>query len=350
MAKRITLSVDAMGGDDAPDMVIEGVHLSCVRHPDVHFLLFGDQARLEPILAKYPRLADCSEIIHTTDVVTGDDKPSQALRQRKDSSMFRAVGAVKDGQADGVVSAGNTGALMAMALLALRALPGISRPAIVTTLPNTVGETVMLDLGANAECSARHLVEFAVMGEVYARTLHGIQRPTVGLLNIGTEELKGTGTLRDAAAILREAKLEMDFHGFVEGDDIAKGTVDVVVTDGFTGNVALKAIEGTAKLVYSFISNGFRASLLAKLGYLIARGSIKRVVMRTDPRRYNGALFVGLNGIAVKSHGGTDALGFANAIGVAVDMVDRRLNEQIGAELANVDLSSLRSSEAESGA
>jgi glycerol-3-phosphate acyltransferase PlsX len=327
----LVLALDAMGGDAAPKMVLKGVKIARKRFPNVHFLLFGDEARLEPLMKK--KLRKVCTIRHAPDVVTGDAKPSQAVRQGRHSSMWLAIKAVKDGEAAGVVSAGNTGALMAMAKLSLRTLPGIDRPAIATLLPTIAGESVMLDLGANSECAANNLVEFAVMGEVFARSLLGLERPSVGLLNIGSEDLKGTDSLREAATILREQSLgTMDYKGFVEGDDIGKGTVDVVVTDGFTGNVALKTAEGTAKLYSQFLRDSFSSSLVAKIGYLLAKRALDRVRKRTDPRRYNGAMFLGLNGVCVKSHGGTDATGFANAIGVAVNLIANDLNSKIKEE------------------
>jgi glycerol-3-phosphate acyltransferase PlsX len=323
-----------MGGDNAPEIVVRGMEQARIRYPKVRFLLFGDEKKIAPLLAV--NAAAYCEIRHTSEVVTSDAKPSQALRSGKQTSMWKAIEAVKNGEAAGVVSAGNTGALMAMAYLIMRPLQGIARPAITTMVPTRVGETVMLDLGANTECDARNLVEFAIMGECFARAMLGIERPKVGLLNIGSEDLKGTDVLRDAATQLRSAALDMEFHGFVEGDDITKGTVDVVVTDGFTGNVALKTAEGTAKLYTEFLRSAIKSSWLAKFGMLFAMPVIKQVMARTDPRRYNGALFVGLNGVVVKSHGGTDMIGFANAIGVAVDMVARDLNRRIGDELAHL--------------
>jgi glycerol-3-phosphate acyltransferase PlsX len=325
-----------MGGDHAPEIVVKGVALARLRYPSARFLLFGDEKRIRPLLAGDGATAACCTIVHTDDVVTAEAKPSQALRSGRQTSMWKAIEAVKNGEASGVVSAGNTGALMAMAKLIMRALPGIDRPAICSMFPTRAGETVMLDLGANAQCDARNLVEFAIMGECFARAMLGLERPTVGLLNIGSEDLKGTDMLREAAALLRGAGLDMEFHGFVEGDDIAKGTVDVVVTDGFTGNVALKTAEGTAKLYTEFLRNAIKSSWLAQFGMIFAKPVIAQVMARTDPRRYNGALFVGLNGVVVKSHGGTDPVGFANAIGVAVDMVARDLNKRIAAELARV--------------
>jgi len=331
-----TLSLDAMGGDHAPGIVLEGVNLARRRHPSVKYLLFGDSGKLKPYLDKNPEVAALCTLHHTDVAITNEDKPSQAVRSGRESSMWKAIQAVKAGEAAGVVSAGNTGALMAMSKLTMRTLPGIDRPAICSMFPNMHGDTVMLDLGANAVCDVRNLVEFAVMGECFAKSMMEQGKPRIGLLNIGSEDRKGTDVLRDAAQVLRDSELDIEFHGFIEGDDIAMGTVDVVVTDGFTGNVALKTAEGTAKLYSHFLRNAFSSSFLAKFGLLFVRPVLSKVMMRTDPRRYNGALLVGLNGIAVKSHGGTDSLGFSNAIGVAIDMVTRDLNAQIAEELSHL--------------
>jgi len=331
-----TLSLDAMGGDHAPGIVIKGVAEAHVRYPLARFLLFGDSKKINPLIAAHHGLAACCEVRHTDDVVTGDAKPSQVIRSGRNTSMWQAIEAVKRGGASGVVSAGNTGALMAMSKVIMRMLPGIDRPAICSLFPTRRGETVMLDLGANAQCEPRNLVEFAVMGECFSRAMLGLDRPSVGLLNIGTEDLKGTDLLKEAAQTLRESHLDMEFAGFVEGDDIAKGTVDVVVTAGFTGNVALKTAEGTAKLFSEFLKGAIKSSLLAQFGMIFAKPVLAQVMARSDPRRYNGALFVGLNGVVVKSHGGTDAIGFANAIGVAVDMISRDLNSKIGEQLAHI--------------
>lgn len=338
-----------MGGDHAPDIVVKGAGLARIRYPDVHFLFFGDEAKIAPLLKSDSALAACSTIHHTDQVVTGDAKPSQVIRSGRQTSMWKAIEAVKNGDAAGVVSAGNTGALMAMAKIIMRPLNGIDRPAICGLFPTQLGETAMLDLGANAQCDARNLVEFAVMGECFARAMLGLDRPSVGLLNIGSEDAKGTDVLKEASQVLRESHLEMEFKGFVEGDDIAKGTVDVVVTDGFTGNVALKTAEGTAKMFSRFLKDAIKSSLLAQMGMLLARPVIAQVVARTDPRRYNGALFVGLNGVVVKSHGGTDAVGFANAIGVAVDMISRDLNRKIGEQLAHIAAREAVAAEASGG-
>ena len=320
VSDRLVIALDAMGGDKAPEVVIDGAKIARERFPDISFLMFGEQPRIEPLVEKHPELAAVTEFRHTTQVVSGEDKPSIALRSARESSMRLAINAVCDGEASSVVSAGNTGALMAIAKFVLKTLPGITRPAITTYYPTMRGESCMLDLGANVQCDAGNLVQFAVMGEVFARTVLGIDKPTIGLLNVGVEALKGSDEVREAAAILKETSLPIEFMGFVEGDDIPAGTVDVIVTDGFTGNIALKTAEGMTKLYTSFLKDAFSSSLSAKIGYLFIRRALNNLRQRTDPRRYNGAMLLGLNGIVVKSHGGTDSVGFANAIGVGVDM------------------------------
>ena len=322
-----------MGGDHAPEVVVEGVQIAHVRLPDVRYLLFGDRNKIEPLLDRFPEIRPFIHLHHTEEVVKGSDKPSQVLRTGRQTSMWLAIKAVHDKHASGVVSAGNTGALMALSKFLLRMVPGIDRPAIAGFYPTERGESVMLDLGANVVCDAENLVEFAIMGDVFARIVLGVEEPTVGLLNVGSEELKGNDAVRNAAAILKSGQLPLNFYGFVEGNDITKGTVDVVVADGFSGNIALKAAEGTANLYQRFLREAFSSSWLAQLGYLLARPALTKVKMRTDPRRYNGAMLLGLNGITVKSHGGTDAEGFANAIGVAVDLVRQNFNERIKEEL-----------------
>jgi len=332
----ITIALDAMGGDRAPDMVLKGADIALERFPGTRFLLFGAEGRIAPMLPRLPRLAQAVTLQYTDEVVLDDDKPSAALRTGRNSSMRLAIDAVADGRADGVVSAGNTGALMAMAKFVLKTLPGIDRPAMASFFPTRRGESVMLDLGANVECDAENLVQFALMGDVFARTVLGVIQPTIGLLNVGSEDLKGNDAVRGAAARLRGGVTPIKFHGFVEGDDIAAGTVDVVVTDGFTGNVALKTAEGTAKLFADALRAAFQNSLPARVGYLFARSALKKLALRIDPRRYNGAMFLGLAGIAVKSHGSTDAFGFANAIGVAIDMKVNGFLEKIRDELARL--------------
>src|SRR3954449_9652378 len=281
-----------MGGDRAPAMVLEGADIALERDPAARFLLFGDEARIAPLLAKLPRLAGAATVHHTQDVVLGDAQPSIALRTGRRSSMRLAIDAVADGRADGIVSAGNTGALMAMAKFSLKMLPGIDRPAIASFFPTQRGESVMLDLGANIECDAENLVQFALMGDVFARTVLGLIEPTVGLLNVGSEDLKGNDAVRAAGTRLRSGLLPINFYGFIEGDDIAAGTVDVIVTDGFTGNIALKTVEGVAKLFTESLRASFRYSVLARVGYLFARGALKKLAARIDPRGYNGAMFL----------------------------------------------------------
>ena len=337
MSQGITIALDAMGGAHAPDMVLSGAEIALQRHPEVRYLLFGAEGEVRPLLAKLPGLSKAVTLFHTNEVVADDAKPSLALRTGRQSSMRLAIDSVADGRADGVVSAGNTGALMAMAKFALKTLPGIDRPAIASFFPTQRGESVMLDLGANVECDAENLVQFALMGDVFARTVLGLVEPTIGLLNVGSEDLKGNDAVRGASARLRGAMTPIHFFGFIEGDDIAAGTVDVVVTDGFTGNVAVKTAEGTAKLFSEFLQAAFHHSLTARIGYLFARGALRKLRMRSDPRRYNGAMFLGLGGIAVKSHGSTDAFGFANAIGVAIDMKVNGFLDKIRSELARLN-------------
>src|SRR6202048_867590 len=326
-----------MGGDGAPAIVLKGAAIALQRHPGVRYLLFGADELVRPLLVKLPGLGEAATIVHTSEVIAADAKPSLALRAGRQSSMRLAIDAVAEGRADGVVSAGNTGALMAMAKFALKMLPGIDRPAIASFFPTQRGESVMLDLGANIECDAENLVQFALMGDVFARTVLGLIEPTVGLLNVGAQDVKGNNAVRAASARLRLAITPIRFYGFVEGDDIAAGTVDVVVTDGFTGNVAVKTAEGTAKLFSEFLEAAFHHSLAARIGYLFARGALKKLRMRCDPRCYNGAMFLGLGGIAVKSHGSTDAFGFANAIGVAIDLKVNGFLDKIRADLAQLN-------------
>ena len=337
MSDSVTIALDAMGGDRAPGIVVDGAELALERFPDARFLLFGAQDGVGPLLAQRPRLRERATLHHTAEMVLPDDKPSAALRAGRQSSMRLAIDAVADGRADGIVSAGNTGALMAMSKFVLKTLPGIDRPAIASFFPTRRGETVMLDLGANIECDAENLVQFALMGDVFARTVLGFVAPTVGLLNVGAEELKGNDAVREAGARLRSGMMPIRFHGFIEGDDIGAGTVDVIVTDGFTGNVALKTVEGTAKLFSEFLQSAFRHSLMARIGYLFARGSLNKLRTRFDPRRYNGAMFLGLDGIAVKSHGSTDGFGFANAIGVAIDMKVNGFLDKMRVELTRLN-------------
>ncbi|MCH4091812.1 phosphate acyltransferase PlsX [Acetobacter sp.] len=330
-----SLAVDAMGGDGGPEMVIAGLAIAADRHPGARVLLVGDEQRLRGLLARHPKAAAICTIRHASAAVSMDMKPTAALRL-KDTSMRAVMDAVAGGEAAGVVSAGNSGAMLALAKIVIKTLPGISRPAMAAISPSMKGDVVMLDLGANVACDWRNLVEFAVMGEAFAKAVLGLPSPTIGLLNVGAEELKGDEKLRQAADVLRDSPLAGQFHGFVEGHDITAGTTDIVVTDGFTGNVALKTGEGAMKMASGLFRQVFTSSLAGRLAYLLVRPALERMKDWLDPRRYNGAVFVGLNGVVVKSHGGTDAEGFASAVDVAMDMVTHHFNEGIRARLGNM--------------
>ena len=327
------LALDAMGGDNAPYSVIAGASLYLKKNPNVSFLLFGDKDIIMPIMKKYPNLKDSSNIIDTKDAISAEEKPSVALRKGKNSSMRLAIEAVQNGKADAIVSAGNTGALMVMSKLVFRSLEGIDRPAIASLLPTEKGSSVLLDMGANSACDAENLVQFAVMGDAFSKAALNNDSPTIGLLNIGSEELKGHETVRVAHQTISEEYTHLNYYGYVEGDDIMKGTVDVVVTDGFTGNVALKTIEGTAKMLVKLFKQGFKSSFASKIGLLLSALSLKKTCKKIDPRNHNGAMFLGLNGICIKSHGNADKIGFANAIKVAVNLIENKINQKIIEEL-----------------
>lgn len=332
----ITIALDAMGGDKAPRIVLAGAEIVLERHADLHFLLFGDQTALQKAICSYPLLARKSTLVHADESVTNFTKPSQAIRQAATSGMGLAIKAVAEKKAVAIVSAGNTGALMALSKIFLKTLDGVDRPAIAKVMPTRTGRSVVLDLGANAECKMEHLVQFALMGEVLAQYC-GIhtqgKRPTVGLLNIGSEASKGLTVLQEASEKMTEL---LNFHGFVEGDDITTGTTDVVVADGFSGNIALKAIEGTARLIKSFMQEAFTRNARGKLGYLLAKPAFKELSHRMDPRLYNGAILLGLKGIAVKSHGGTDEIGYSEAIKVALELATQ--TDETGEPLFNRDI------------
>ena len=327
-ANGFALAIDAMGGDGAPEIVIQGLDIAAERHPKARFLLVGEQARLTPLLARFKRAGATCTLRHAPDLISNEMKPTQALRLRQ-ASMRMAIDAVAAREAAGVISAGNTGALLALSQVIIKPLPGIARPAMAAIGPSVRGDVVLLDLGANIACDVRNLVEFALMGDIFARTVLGLTAPTIGLLNVGSEELKGDERVRQAAELLRRSHLAPQFHGFVEGHDITAGTTDIVVTDGFTGNVALKTGEGALKLMADMMRQVFTGSLAGRLAYLLARPGLERLREWLDPRRYNGAVMVGLNGVVVKSHGGTDAEGFAHALDVAMDMVVHRFNDRI---------------------
>ena len=320
MTKHIHLSLYAIGGDYAPDIIIEGAAQSKIRYPNLIFSFFGNKEKIIPLINSF-KILDNSNVIHTNEIIEANDKPSVALRKGKNSSMGMAIQLVKSGKADALVSAGNTGALMAMSKLLLRPMDGITRPAIAAYFPTIVGESCMLDLGANIECDTKNLVQFAFMGQAFANIVMGIKNPTISLLNIGEEEQKGLDYIKEASKILISLDKQINYKGFIEGDKIAQGMADVIIADGFSGNVSLKTAEGTALLVTSYLKKALSSSIFSKIGYLFAKRAISDFRLQMDPRKYNGAVFLGLNGIAVKSHGGTDAFGFANAIGVAVDMV-----------------------------
>jgi glycerol-3-phosphate acyltransferase PlsX len=340
MHGKVRIALDAMGGDHGASVVVPGAEMSLGRHPDMEFVLFGDRAVVEPLIASRPRLKAVSRFVHTDIAVKMDAKPSQALRQgRWKSSMWLAIDAVKKGEADVAVSAGNTGALMAMAKIGLKTMAGVERPAIACLWPTLKGESVVLDVGASIGADAPHLVAMAVMGAGMARALLNISRPKVGLLNIGVEEVKGLDAVREAGLILRDATLpDLEYAGFVEGDDIGKGTVDVVVTEGFAGNIALKTAEGTARQLGQYLKSAMTKTLLTKLGYLLARGAFRTLSEKMDPRKSNGGVFLGLNGIVIKSHGGTDAEGFAYAVDIGHDMVHDDLLAKISQTLSSTNL------------
>jgi len=337
LTKRVVIALDAMGGEEAPEIVVKGAGIAHERYPHAEFLFYGIEDRIKPLLAAVPKLAGRAVIHHTDEFVTDDAKPSVALRGGRRSSMRMAIDAVAAGEADCVVSAGNTGALMAMAKFALKMIPGIDRPAICAYFPTQKGESVILDLGANVQCDSDNLVQFALLGDVFSRTVMGVAEPTIGLINVGSEEQKGHDAVRGAGMRLRAHGAPIRFHGFVEGDDITKGTVDVVVTDGFTGNVALKTAEGMARLYTENLRAAFHNSWMARLGYLFAYRSLAKLKLRMDPRRYNGAVFIGVQGICVKSHGSTDALGFANAVGVAADMALHGFLDRVHEEILQMN-------------
>lgn len=336
MAEAPRIAIDAMGGDGGLAVMLAGVALARRQWPGLTFDLVGDEAAINTALDQHPNLRAASDIIHAPEAIDGSERAGQAIRRAKTTSMGLAIDAVKQGRAGAAVSAGNTGALMAMAKLALRTMPGIDRPALAALLPS-LGEKdfVMLDLGANTECETRNLVEFAIMGAAYSRIALGIERPRVSLLNIGTEDQKGTEEIRDAAAALRAADhLHMNFEGFIEGDKIARGLTDVVVCDGFSGNISLKTMEGTARFVTDLLRRAFTSSIRSKFGFLISRPATELMRHHLDPDNHNGAVFLGLNGVVVKSHGSASPKGVANAVGVAAKLVDANITQRIAEDLA----------------
>ncbi len=346
------IAVDAMGGDEGVRVMVEGAAIARREHENFKFLLVGDQPRIERALAAHPGMRGASEILHCDDVISGDEQPSKAIRRAKTTSMGLAVNAVKQGDAGAAVSAGNTGALMAMSKIALRTMPGIDRPALAALLPTLEAhDVVMLDLGANTEADARNLVQFAVMGAAYSRIVNGFDRPKVRLLNIGTEEIKGTDALRDAAARLSDtAGLALDFDGFVESDKINRGETHVVVTDGFSGNIALKAIEGSARFVTDLLKQAFTSSIRSKIGFLVSKPATELLRHHLDPNNHNGAVFLGLNGVVVKSHGSATAKGVAHAVAVAARLLEDQLTQRIASDLSALGEDALKSNGQSGGA
>jgi glycerol-3-phosphate acyltransferase PlsX len=326
MSENIRISVDAMGGDKGPRVVVHGARLALRERKNTSFIFHGRKQDLDPLLEEFAELKPVSTVRHCDNVIQMDEKPSQALRKgRNKSSMWAALQSVKDGEADVAVSGGNTGALMAMATFCLRPIEGISRPAIAAIWPTLRSDIIVLDVGATIGGDAQQLVDFSILGAALARALFDQESPTVGLLNMGTEELKGLDQVRDAAQILAAANgAGFTYHGFVEGDDIGKGTVDVVVTEGFAGNIALKTAEGTARQVGGYLRRALSADLLSRLGALLASKALNALRSKLDPRTVNGGIFLGLNGIVIKSHGGTDEIGFKSALGLAYEMARGR--------------------------
>ncbi len=341
MAKKWTIAIDAMGGDNAPLSVIAGLDIvyDYLVKNDIALLLFGDAKVMAPYLAKYPRLNNISTIVQCDEVVQGDDKPSKIIRRGRNTSMWKAIEAVRNKEADAVISGGNTGCLMGISKLLISMIEGIRRPAITTLLPNVKDYTVMLDLGANAECDEHNIVQFAVMGSIYAKIMLGKERPRVGILNIGSEAGKGLDYLTKVEEIFAEKKehLPFDYFGFVEGDDIMKDKVDVITTDGFSGNVALKSIEGTAKFIAGSLKSVFKKSIFTIIGYIFMKNAFKQFKNKMDPRKYNGAVFLGLNGIVVKSHGGTDAVGFSNAVLYASRLLVDDFTSKVAKEVEKIN-------------
>ncbi|MGE0045833.1 MAG: phosphate acyltransferase PlsX [Hyphomonadaceae bacterium] len=338
MADGLVLSIDGMGGDGAPEIVVEGLEIAAQRLPGVRFLLHGDEAALRTLVARHPRLAPIVELRPAEAAPIGMQvKPSQALRQGKGSSLWNAIQSVADGEANAVVSAGNTGAYMAIAMFRLRTMQGVHRPALAARWPSAKGTyVVMLDVGANVSADGEQLVEFAIMGEAFQRAVSGLEKPSVGLLNVGAEDQKGHEEIRAAARLIRESGIDLAYHGFVEGDDLAKGTVDVLVTDGFTGNIALKAGEGTARLVGQLLREALTGGFFARLGAAIAYPALKKLRTRMDPGTFNGAVFLGLNGLVVKSHGSANGHGYAAAVDVAARLARSHYREEIARNLARL--------------
>ncbi len=334
--EKVRISIDVMGGDFGPKEIIPALALVIKGRPDVSFLLFGDEKQIAPYLSKHKSLNKHVEVFHTEKMVENDEKPSAALRSSKGTSMRMAIEAVKEGRAEAVVSAGNTGALMALSKIVLKTIPGIHRPAIASVLPNINGDVIMLDLGANVLVDAENLVQFALLGSIFARAHKKIDRPKVGLLNIGSEDIKGPDHVRAAAKILSRIDFPGEYKGFVEGDDITNAELDVIVSDGYAGNIALKTVEGVGKLMHHYCKEFFSSNILAVIGGFFAYFALKCLGRRIDPRRYNGGVFLGLNGLCIKSHGGADALGFSTAVIMAVRISRQGYIDQVARDISHL--------------
>ena len=335
-SEEVIIALDGMGGDLAPGSVIEGAYLASKKLLNIKFNIFGNKNKILPILKKKKEILNLVNFRHTKEIITNDTKPTDALKKSKRmSSMFQAINSVLKGESQAVVSGGNTGALMAISIVLLKTIKGIDRPAIASMFPTIKSETVMLDLGANINCSLKNILDFVILGKTFAKTVLGLKKPKVGILNVGSEGLKGNELVRLASLKLSKNISDVDFYGFVEGNDISKGIVNVIVTDGFTGNIALKTAEGTAKLYTNFLKSSFKDNLLSKIIFLIASPILKSLLDRVDPSKYNGAMLLGLNGIVVKSHGGSKAEGFANAISVAYDLCVNDFNQKIIVDIKN---------------
>ncbi len=336
----LVISVDAMGGDNSPRIVVEGINLAHKNNPDIKFLMFGDEAKVSEEMKRFPQMKEYCTLVHTPEAVKNEDKPSQVIRN-KNTSMYMAIDAVRKGEAKAIISAGNTGALMAISKMILKTIQRIHRPAICTNIPHKNGMCVMLDLGANTECSAVNLAEFAIIGNILAKHTLGIERPRIALLNIGAEEMKGREEIHQAAKMIKSTHLDLNFIGYIEPHQIGEGYADVVVSDGFTGNIALKTMEGTARLITGLLKTSIKKSIWAKIGLPFLLPVVWTLKKSMDPRKYNGAMFVGLNGLSVKSHGGTDALGFSYAIDNASKLVRQDFVQTIRDEVEHVDLDEL---------
>ena len=338
---RNNIAIDAMGGDKAPKSIISGLAISSIRNPSINYIIYGDANKIEPLIKNREQLKAVSKIVHVEDWIRGDEKASRSLRRSKTTSMGLAISAVAKGEADAIVSAGNSGALLAMSIFGLRKLPGISRPALAAVMPTISGEVIALDLGANIDCSSQNLIDFSLMGIIFAKNVLGKPNPRLAFLNVGEEDTKGSNMIHEAASVLENSHFSSFYKGYVEGDKIISGDYDVVVCDGFSGNVMLKTAEGTAKLCAAYLKQVFGSSILGKISYAIGRSSFLSIRKKMDPRKHNGAVLLGLNGIVVKSHGGTDSIGFAHAVDLATEMSVGNYNELIKNELDKIKTNSL---------